>query len=130
MPFSNRIRTINKRFTNRITGKIAGKVHSPIALLTHVGRRSGKTYSTPIMVGHNQGSFIFALTYGSEVDWYKNVLAAGWCELIWKGKEYHLVHPRQIGQTNGLKVFPNPQQFILKILKIQDFFEMDSSQNS
>jgi len=130
MPIANRMRYINKRFTNRITGKIAGKVHSPIALLIHVGRCSGKTYSTPIMVEHNQGSFIFALTYGSEVDWLKNVQAAGRCTLIWKGKEYNLVHPRQISEADGLKAFPNPQRFILKALKIQDFFDMDSSQNN
>jgi deazaflavin-dependent oxidoreductase (nitroreductase family) len=128
MPIANRIRYINKHFTNRLTGLIAGKSHSPIALIKHVGRLSGKIYQTPIMVERSPEGFVFALTYGPNVDWYKNVLAAGKCELLWHGQCFSLEHPQQLDQENGLAAFPNPKRVILKKLRIQDFFEMDVSE--
>ena len=125
MPINSRVRTINKHFTNRLTGKIAGKTHSPIALLMHVGRHSGKAYATPIMAERSQKGFIFALTYGPNVDWYKNVQAAGKCGLRWHGREYDLQNPQRLDPASGRMAFPYPQRLILKILRIADFFEME-----
>lgn len=124
MPINSRFRYFNKHFTNHLTGLIAGRKYSPIALVTHVGRRSGKTYTTPILAERSQEGFIFALTYGLEVDWYRNVQAAGQCRLKWRGKEYHLVQPQCLDQTSGMRAFPNPQRFVLKWLKIEHYFVM------
>jgi deazaflavin-dependent oxidoreductase (nitroreductase family) len=125
MPIPTRIRYFNKRFTNRFLGIIAGKRYSPIALITHVGRRSGKTYRTPIMVERIWAGFAFALTYGSGVDWYQNVLAAGHCMLRWHGENFSLVHLKILTQAEGLATYPNPQRMILKKLNICDFFTME-----
>ena len=129
MPIPDCIRTVNKRFTNPILGLIAGRAHSPIALVTHVGRHSGKTYTTPIMVERRRNGFVFALTYGPKVDWYLNVVVAGHCWLRWQGRNYSLENPRQLDQAAGLAAYPNPQRFILKRLGIMDFFEMDAVEN-
>jgi deazaflavin-dependent oxidoreductase (nitroreductase family) len=125
MPIPKRVRYFNKCFTNRLMGIIAGKRFSPIALVIHAGRHSGKTYRTPIMVQPLPTGFAFALTYGCEVDWYQNVLTAGRCELRWHGKVYLLAHPITISQAEGLANYPNPQRMILKQLKINDFFNME-----
>lgn len=125
MPINSRVRYFNKRFTNHLTGKIAGKTHSPIALLMHIGRQSGKSYTTPIMVERSQKGFIFALTYGPNVDWYKNVQAAGKCDLRWHGRDYNLQNPQRLDPISGRMAFPYPQRFILKMLGIADFFEME-----
>jgi deazaflavin-dependent oxidoreductase (nitroreductase family) len=93
-------------------------------LVLHQGRRSGIHYETPVMVERTPNGFLFALTYGSEVDWYKNVLAAGSCRLRFRGCSYELGNPSCVNAENGLKFFPFPQKFILKWLKIKDFFEM------
>jgi deazaflavin-dependent nitroreductase family protein len=129
MPIPNRIRYFNKRFTNRILALIAGKKASPIALVQHEGRRSGKRYQTPVMAEKSGESFIFALTYGTGVDWYQNVLAAGFCRLHWRGREYPLAHPEVLSPSEGLAAYPNPQRAVLKRLKNNDFFRMtvDSS---
>jgi deazaflavin-dependent oxidoreductase (nitroreductase family) len=124
MPIPNCIRYVNKWFTNRIMILLAGKKHSPIALVAHVGRRSGTTYRTPIMVERSANEFVFALTYGPRVDWYRNVLAAGRCELRWHGKTYPLVDPVAISQAEGLAVYPNPQRAILKKMNLSSFFKM------
>jgi deazaflavin-dependent oxidoreductase (nitroreductase family) len=84
----NRIRVFNKQALNPMILKFAGCSHSPISVIRHAGRRSGKPYLTPIIVEPLVDGFVFALTYGPKVDWYRNVLAAGWCTVIWHGKEY------------------------------------------
>ena len=38
-------------------------------------------------------SYVFALTYGADVNWVKNVVAAGECELRTGGRDMRLVEP-------------------------------------
>jgi hypothetical protein len=71
---------INIAFTNRITGLFAGWLPG-FGILTHVGRKSGKVYRTPINVFRATNGFVIALPYSSQSEWVKNVLAAGRCEL-------------------------------------------------
>ena len=41
-----------------------------------------------------------------EVDWCRNVLAAGKCTLTWMGKEYALEKPELIPAADALKAYP------------------------
>src|ERR1035438_1668683 len=86
---------INIAFTNRITGLFAGWLPG-FGILTHVGRKSGKFYRTPINVFRASNNFIIALTYSSQSEWVKNVLAAGGCELRTLGKRYQLSAPNVV----------------------------------
>ena len=61
-----RIRPFTNRVINPITRRFAG--HLPgFAILIYTGRRSGTRYRTPINVFHRDERFVFALTYGREV---------------------------------------------------------------
>jgi hypothetical protein len=42
-------------------------------------------YETPIFVEPFDRGFVIELTYGPQVDWYKNVLAAGGCTQVRSG---------------------------------------------
>ncbi len=128
MPIPNRIRFINKRFTNRIMILIAGKRHSPIALLRHTGWKSGKKYEIPIMVEPTANGFIFALTYGTGVDWYRNIAATNAAELRWKGGEYHLSNQRKVEADKGREAFGRFKGAILRKAGVNDFIAMDSAQ--
>jgi len=119
-----RIRTFNKYVTNRVTRWFASFSHGPFAIICHVGRRSGKPYETTIMVEPAGDSFVIALTYGPEVDWYRNVLAAGHATLLWHGRTYTLDKPESLAVQTGLSVFPQPQKSILRLLGIQHFVSM------
>jgi deazaflavin-dependent oxidoreductase (nitroreductase family) len=119
-----RIRTFNKYVTNRVTRWFASFSHGPFAIIRHVGRRSGKPYETTIMVEPAGDSFVIALTYGPEVDWYRNVLAAGHATLLWHGRTYTLDKPESLAVQTGLSVFPQPQKSILRLLGIQHFVSM------
>ncbi len=66
--FPNRIRYFNKHILNRLTGKMARSARGPFSIVCHVGRRSGKTYETPIIAIPAADGFVVALTYGPEVE--------------------------------------------------------------
>jgi hypothetical protein len=66
----------NIAVTNRITSLFAGWLPG-FGILTHVGRKSGKVYRTPVNVFRTPNGFIIALTYSSQFEWVKNVLVAG-----------------------------------------------------
>ncbi|MBE3560587.1 MAG: hypothetical protein IMW89_15410 [Ktedonobacteraceae bacterium] len=91
--FPDQMRSFNKRFINRITRHFVNLSRGPFAVIRHVGRRSGKTYETPIFVFPVEDGFVIALTYGPGVDWYRNVLATGSCTLLWHRKVYALGKP-------------------------------------
>jgi deazaflavin-dependent oxidoreductase (nitroreductase family) len=86
---------INIVFTNRITGLFASWLPG-FGILTHVGRKSGRVYWTPKNVFRASNGFIIALTYSSQSEWVKNVLAAGGCELKTRGKKYQLAAPNVV----------------------------------
>ena len=85
----------NIAVTNRITSLFAGWLPG-FGLLTHVGRKSGKVYRTPVNVFRAPNGFIIALTYSSKSEWVRNVLAAGGCELRTRGKKYQLSTPKVV----------------------------------
>ena len=124
MKIPNKVRFINKKFTNRLMIRIAGKKHSPICLIEHVGRHSGKHYRIPIMAAPQKDGFVFALTYGTGVDWYRNVLASKSALLISKGNTYSLIDPQVVETRRGQKAFSIPANLILRLIGIQDFFFM------
>jgi deazaflavin-dependent oxidoreductase (nitroreductase family) len=112
---------INIAFTNRITGLFAGWLPG-FGILTHVGRKSGKVYRTPINVFRASNGFIIALTYSGESEWVKNVLAAGGCELRTRGKKYQLSAPKVVPDPTR-KRFPFPVRLVLRIVGADEYIE-------
>ncbi len=96
MALSTGLARFNRRVTNRIAGVFAGRAPG-FSMLIHTGRRSGKTYRTPILTfREGVGGYRIALTYGDGADWVRNILAAGGCDLLTRGRLIHLTNPRVI----------------------------------
>ena len=119
--FPDRIRTFNKYVTNRVLRGFASCSRGPFAIIRHVGRRSGKPYETVIMVWPTGDGFVIALTYGTKVDWYRNMLAAGGGTVFWHRKVYAVGKPEPIDAKTALPVFPTPFRQILGRIGMQDF---------
>jgi len=113
---------INIAFTNRITRLFAGWLPG-FGILTHVGRKSGKVYRTPINVFRASNSFIIALTYSSQSEWVKNVLAAGGCEVRTRGKNYQLSSPK-VARDLSRRRFPIPVRIVLRIVGADEYMEL------
>jgi deazaflavin-dependent oxidoreductase (nitroreductase family) len=113
---------INIVFTNRITGLFAGWLPG-FGILSHIGRKSGRLYRTPINVFRVHNGFIIALTYSSQSEWVKNVLAAGKCELKTVGKNYRLSTPKVVRDPTRRR-FPIPVRLVLRLVGADEYMEL------
>ena len=112
---------INIVLTNPITSLFAGWLPG-FGILTHVGRKSGKVYRTPVNVFRASNGFIIALTYSSQSEWVKNVLAAGGCELRTRGKKYQLFAPKVVRDATRGR-FPIPVRLVLRVVGADEYME-------
>jgi deazaflavin-dependent oxidoreductase (nitroreductase family) len=117
----DRMRTFNKYVTNRILRVFASLSHGPFAIVRHVGRRSGKPYETVIMVWPMGEGFVIALTYGPEVDWYRNMLAAEGGAVFWHSKVYAVGKPEPIDVQTALTAFPAAFRLVLGRVGLRNF---------
>src|SRR5581483_4082436 len=95
--------------------------HGPFSLVRHVGRRTGRVYETPIILAPLEGGFVAELTYGPDVAWYKNAVAAGRCVVAVKGVEYPVDRIEEYPVANGLRAFGFPRALILRVLRRREF---------
>src|SRR5262245_45433021 len=100
------LRPFTTHVFNPISRRFAAWLPS-FGLLIYQGRKSGKTYRTPMNVFRRGDSCVFALTYGSDVDWVKNVFAAGECRVRIRRHEIRLVEP---------ELFVDPKQRAMPLL--------------
>src|SRR5262245_49706914 len=104
-----------KHTLNPVTRRMAHSSFGPFAIVRHVGRKSGKMYETPIIVAPLPDGFVIELTYGPDVDWHKNVVAAGGCTIISHGKAYVIDKIEPLDADTGRAAFPAPAQAILSL---------------
>jgi deazaflavin-dependent oxidoreductase (nitroreductase family) len=122
------LRPFTKRVINPVTRLFAGWLPG-FAILTHVGRKSGRTYRTPINVFRRGDHYLFALTYGADVDWVKNVLAAGGCEMRERGRDVRLVEP-ELFLDPELRLMPPPVRVIGRFNRVSEFLRMCAASTS
>jgi deazaflavin-dependent oxidoreductase (nitroreductase family) len=124
----DRLRTFNKHVTNRLLRRFANSSRGPFAVINHVGRRSGKSYETVIWIWPTREGFVIALTYGPQVDWLRNLLAAGGGTVFWHKKLYTVGKPEPIDAQTALLAFPAPFRLIFQTFgKQMQFVQVKSS---
>jgi deazaflavin-dependent oxidoreductase (nitroreductase family) len=116
------MRSFTTRAVNPVTRRFAGRLPG-FGILTYTGRTSGRTYHTPINVFRRGDEYVFALTYGSDVQWVKNVLAAGGCEIRVRGRDVQLVEPEMFVDP-ARRLMPPPVRLILRLNHVTEFLRM------
>ena len=76
-------RTLSERFWNAVLRRLVPRSVGPpyLHLLTVVGWRTGRRYSTPIAVVETNGARWIVAADGRRRSWVRNARAAGWVEL-------------------------------------------------
>jgi len=125
-PLLKAVRTSNKYLLNPLMVRLAGHKHWYAAAIRHTGRRSGKQYTTPVVVERVADGFVIPLPYGTQVDWLRNVLAAGRATVSSEGESYDVVRPEVIDAAAALPALSAQRRRafaragIEKYLKVQD----------
>jgi len=91
------------RATKGIALRTAGTLGAEASIVRHVGRRSGRSYETPVRAVRTDDGFAVALPYGTTADWLKNVLANGTATIVYDGQAYSVDSPRvvQLSEVSG-----------------------------
>jgi deazaflavin-dependent oxidoreductase (nitroreductase family) len=126
----DRARVFNKYVTNRVLRGLAHLPRGPFALVRHVGRRSGKRYETVIMVFPTEEGFVIALTYGPNVDWFRNLQAAGCGTVLWHGEEFVVGKPEPIAAGAALPQFPPFFRLVLGRSGLRNFARVHAARES
>jgi deazaflavin-dependent oxidoreductase (nitroreductase family) len=112
---------ILKHTLNPLTLGMARRGLGPFSVVTHIGRKSGARYETPIIIQPTDGGFMIELTYGDRVQWYRNVVAAGGCELTYKKTRYLVNGIEPVATAVGLAAFSPSQRRLLTVLHREHF---------
>ena len=110
-----------KNTLNRATLRSARSGRGPFSLVRHIGRKTGAVYETPLLLARTPGGFVAELTYGADVQWYRNIIAAGECDIRYQGAEHHVVGIEPLSAEAGLAAFGNPRALILRLLRRRAF---------
>ena len=93
------------------------------AIIGYRGRTSGRWYRTPMNVFRDGDDYVFALTYGSGVQWVQNVLAAGVADLQIRNRTIRLTEPELfVDPTRHL--MPLPVRVVLGLAHVTEFLRM------
>jgi deazaflavin-dependent oxidoreductase (nitroreductase family) len=126
-PFRDAVRTFNKRALNPVMMSLAGSKYWYAGTVQHVGRRSGKRYTTPVVANRIPGGFLIPLTYGRDVDWLRNVLAAGQATVTAKGQTYQVAGPEVISAETAFPMLTRGWRTIYRRGGVAHFLKVGSA---
>jgi len=113
---------VNRRVTNHFTAPFAR--HLPgFGVIVHRGRKSHRVYRTPVNVFAAPDGYTVALTYGTESQWLKNVIAAGGCDVETRGRVEHL-NAGHLFHDESRASIPWLPRKVLGLLKVSDFLSL------
>src|SRR5437016_8793807 len=115
----------NLAVTNRISSRFAPRLPG-FGIVTHVGRKSGRVYRTPVNVFRAPEGFLIALTYGRESEWVRNVLTAGGCDLETRHVLYQLSAPTIVHDPTRRR-FPLLVRIVLRLIGANEFLQLSTS---
>jgi hypothetical protein len=79
---------------------------------------------------------VIPLTLGEQANWFRNVQAAGGCEIRWKGANYPLIDPEVVDWATARSAFSPVERVLMPIIGIEQFVRLrhasvssDESQN-
>jgi deazaflavin-dependent oxidoreductase (nitroreductase family) len=119
MPLPKSLARFNRHVTNRVLGPVARRFPG-FAVVSHVGRRSGRVHRTPVNLFRDGDRYVIALTYGSDSQWVRNVLAAGAVDVETRGRRLRLVAPQVVHDAQRSLV-PAPIRPLLDLVRVSDF---------
>ena len=113
------------RRLNPLMLSLAGSRRLPVfAVIYHRGRRSGRSYTTPLGARPTADGFVIPLTFGERADWFRNVQAAGGCVIRWKGVNYPVIEPVVVDWATARSAFYPVERVVMPLLGIEHFVRL------
>jgi deazaflavin-dependent oxidoreductase (nitroreductase family) len=96
------------------------------AVLHHRGRRTGRSYNTPVRAFRTPHGYVVPLAYSRNAAWALNLLAEGGGEMTRGGRRYQLTQLRRTGPETR-ELLPARVSLMMRVLRIDDFLQFDAT---
>jgi deazaflavin-dependent oxidoreductase (nitroreductase family) len=110
----------NRRVANPVIRTFAGSF-GPFALVRHQGRRTGRTYTTPVLAFGTPDQLFVGVLYGANSDWVRNVLESGHAEVRWHRESRDYRHVELIARDQALPKVPATLRGGFRLLGVRNF---------
>ena len=122
-PRTRRVIRAVARVVNPLMLRIAGRRHMPVlGIVHHRGRNTGRPYATPLGVRPAaDGGYVMPLTFGNASQWYRNIQAAGWCVITYRGEDHTVARPVVVDRAAAGPAFPRYERLALRLIGINEF---------
>jgi deazaflavin-dependent oxidoreductase (nitroreductase family) len=119
-------RTFVRRFANPLVMAfgLAGGRRSLWGVMEVPGRRSGVVRRTPVVPHVIGDTVLIPMSYGPEVDWVKNVIAAGGGTLRYKRRDFRLADPRLVSFGSAAARLPQRLAASYERMRVDAFLEL------
>ena len=121
------MRRVNREFTNRLVAPVAAFV-PPLAVVHHVGRKTGRRHRTPVLAFPVEGGTLTPLPYGTDTDWLLNLLAAGGGEFESAGRRAAVKNPRVVDAEEAMDLVPALLRPLLRLVSLPGFLLLDRAE--
>ena len=98
----------------------------PLAALHHRGRRTGRSYDTPVQAYRTPDGWVVGLAYDRNAPFALNLLAAGGGEMTRARRRYRITQPRRAGRE-AREHLPAWASVQMRVVGIDDFLQFDAT---
>ncbi|MDF1597500.1 MAG: nitroreductase [Acidimicrobiia bacterium] len=118
------IRRFNRTIFNPIMLRFAGQPGFYASKLHHVGRSTGKAFTTPIVAIPVEDGFLIPLPYGVSVDWLRNLLVAGGASLARDGIDFELDQPKVLDYSEVTGLLPERMRNRMRMYEVGHYLSV------
>lgn len=118
------MRRFNRDYVNVIVRLFAGFA-PPLAVMYHVGRKTGMDYRTPIVAFRTETGFLVPLPYGVDTDWCQNVMEIGGGTVHAYGEKIGVENPRILDTEDALPLLPGALRSALRAADLPGYLLVD-----
>ena len=125
-PRTRRLIRAVARVINPLVLRIAGRRHMPVlGVVHHRGRKTGRTYATPLGVRPTAGgAFVIPLTFSGASQWYRNIQAAGGAVITYQGTDHSVAGPSVVDRATAGPSYPRYERLALRLIGINEFVSL------
>lgn len=122
------VRVFNKHLLNPAVLRLAGRKHFYASAIHHTGRRSGRSYVTPVTAFRVTDGFVIPLPYGTHTDWLRNLLVEQHGSIRFHGETFPISSPVVVASATASAELPPRQRKIMRTLGFHDFVHLNTTE--
>jgi len=93
-------------------------------VVRHTGRKSGRTFATPIAVAATREHIYIPLPWGERTDWCRNVVASGGAVVRYRGHDVRANDPQVVSASEARLAYPRVVRPLLGLGGIERFLRL------